>query len=108
MAGGDRSQKTEKPTPKRRREAREKGQIARTPELTVWTAMLIVSQLVKSTVARGARTFTAMFSDMALAAAHPDQGGASRFAANAAKSGALLIAPFLVTLMVVAIVVNIA
>jgi flagellar biosynthetic protein FlhB len=33
MAGGDSGEKTEKPTPKRLKEARDKGQIARSPDL---------------------------------------------------------------------------
>jgi flagellar biosynthetic protein FlhB len=108
MAGADRSQKTEKPTPKRLKEAREKGQIARSPELTAWTGMLVVSQLVKSTVSRGAHTFRGMFADMGLAAAHPDEAGARHFMVKALESGALLIAPFLLSLLVLVIVVNLA
>ena len=61
MATADRSQKTEKPTPKRKREAREKGQVARSPDLTAWIAMLVTSQMLKITVAHGAKTFTTMF-----------------------------------------------
>ncbi|MDN4173543.1 EscU/YscU/HrcU family type III secretion system export apparatus switch protein [Nocardioides sp. SOB77] len=35
--------KTEKPTPKRRKEARKEGQVARTQELGAWSALLLVS-----------------------------------------------------------------
>lgn len=42
----DRSDKTEKPTAKRRREARKKGQIARTPELGQWLTVLMLSVLI--------------------------------------------------------------
>ena len=40
MAAGDSSDKTEKPTPKRLREAREKGQIAKTPDLGSTTGVV--------------------------------------------------------------------
>ncbi len=109
MAGGaDRSQKTEKPTPKRLREAREKGQVARSPDLTSWTAMLVTTQLLKSTVERGAGTFTSMMEDMGKAAATPDAGSASQFFGDAMKHALLLIAPMLVVLMLIAIVVGLS
>lgn len=38
--------KTEKPTPKRRKEARKEGQVARTQELGAWSALLLVSLVV--------------------------------------------------------------
>ena len=45
--GGDRSQKTEKPTPRRLKEARERGQIARSPEIVAWTTLLIGALLIQ-------------------------------------------------------------
>src|SRR3954452_24064118 len=109
MAGGaDRSQKTEKPTPKRLREAREKGQVARSPDLTAWTAMLVTTQLLKSTVSRGTGTFTKMFESMSRAASTPDPASATRFAADAGKNAAILIAPFLLVLMFVTVVVGLS
>jgi flagellar biosynthetic protein FlhB len=109
MAGGaDRSQKTEKPTPKRLREAREKGQVARSPDLTAWTAMLVTTQLVKMTVERGARTFGSMFDHMGMAAAAPDPAGATKYAIEAGKQGAILMAPFLLVLMFLTIVVGLS
>jgi flagellar biosynthetic protein FlhB len=38
--------KTEKPTPKRRREARKKGQVARTPEFGQWLTVLLLSMMI--------------------------------------------------------------
>ena len=54
MAAGDSSDKTEKPTPKRLREAREKGQVAKTPDLSTWVAMLATTVLLQITFQRGA------------------------------------------------------
>lgn len=39
-------EKTEKPTPKKVKESRKEGQIARTPELGSWAAMLLVAMLL--------------------------------------------------------------
>jgi flagellar biosynthesis protein FlhB len=108
VASGDRSQKTEKATPKRLREAREKGQVARSPDLTAWIAMLVTSQMLKLTVTRGAKTFTTIFDGMARAAAAPDTGTATRYLGQSAQSAIVLIAPFLVVLMIIAIVVNLS
>lgn len=46
MAGGDKYSRTEAPTPKRRREAREEGRVARSPEVNGWLAMLAASMLL--------------------------------------------------------------
>ena len=83
MAAGDSSDKTEKPTPKRLREAREKGQIAKTPDLSTWVAMLATTVLLQITFQRGATVLPDMLHEMGLVIAHPDLGAASRFAADA-------------------------
>lgn len=46
MADGDKYARTEKPTPKRKKEAREDGQVARSPEVGGWLAMLAASMLL--------------------------------------------------------------
>jgi flagellar biosynthesis protein FlhB len=108
MAASDRSAKTEKPTPKRKKEAREKGQIARSPDLTAWIAMLATSQLLKLTVAKAATTFSNMFDGMAQAVAKPDLGSATKFAGDSFKSAIVVIAPFLLALMGIAILVGVS
>lgn len=46
MPGGDRHAKTEKPTPKRLREARDRGQVARSLDVTGWGSILLASYLL--------------------------------------------------------------
>lgn len=46
MPGGDKYSRTEAPTPKRRKEAREEGQVARSPEVNGWLAILASSMLL--------------------------------------------------------------
>lgn len=48
--------KTEKPTPKKLKEARKDGQVARTPELGAWAAMLLLSILLNTVVEHGAES----------------------------------------------------
>ena len=45
-------EKTEKPTPKRRKENRKEGQVPRTPELGAWSAVLLVGAALPSLMAR--------------------------------------------------------
>lgn len=46
----DKSQKTEKPTPQRRREAVREGRIARSADVSAWLTVLAVSFLAPVTV----------------------------------------------------------
>lgn len=51
MADKSSGQKTEKPTPKRLREARRKGQIPRSPDLVGWITLLAASYVIPSMLA---------------------------------------------------------
>src|SRR3954469_5579471 len=108
MAAGDSGDKTEKPTPKRVKEARDKGQIARSPDLSGWISVLATTVLVQMTVQRGSTVFRDVLAQMGIAVAHPDVGVASRFAADSMWKAVGVIAPLLVGLLVVVIVVNVA
>jgi flagellar biosynthesis protein FlhB len=108
VAGKDRSQKTEKPTPRRLKEAREKGQIARSPELAAWTGMLLATVLLEQGVRRGGDVFSALLREMGRVIASPSEARASAFAGHAATQGALVAAPLVLGLTLLAIVVNLA
>jgi flagellar biosynthesis protein FlhB len=49
MSKGDAGDKTEKPTPKKRREARKQGQIARSVDLVQWVALLVATYVLPAT-----------------------------------------------------------
>lgn len=108
MAGGDSGDKTEKPTPKRLKEARDKGQIAKTPDLATWVGMLATTVLIQTTITRAGPAYTDMLHSMGAAMANPEIGNAMKFAADAAWTGAVSIAPLLIGLLVVAFVANAA
>jgi flagellar biosynthesis protein FlhB len=108
MAAGDSSDKTEKPTPKRLREAREKGQIAKTPDLATWVAMLATTVLLQMTFQRGAQVLPDVLHQMAIVIAHPDEGAANKFAAGAMWKTVGVVAPMLIGMMVVGLMANIA
>jgi flagellar biosynthetic protein FlhB len=108
MAEQPAGEKTEAPTPKRKREAREKGQIAKTPELSAWIGLLAATLLIQFTIANGSRQLKAMFNDMAPVIAHPEPALAMKFAGNAVGKAFLIAAPMTIGMMVIGLVVNIA
>jgi flagellar biosynthesis protein FlhB len=108
MAAGDSSDKTEKPTPKRLREARERGQIAKTPDLATWTSLLATTILLQMTFRHAAAVMPDVLRAMGLVIAHPDQGSACRFAADAMWKTAGVVAPMLIGMMLVGLLANVA
>jgi flagellar biosynthesis protein FlhB len=105
---GDSSDKTEKPTPKRLKEAREKGQIAKSPDVSAWVSVLATTVLIQLTVKRGAVAFKAMLEQMGTLIAHPDDGAARSYAADSMWKAVGVVAPLLLGLLFIAIVVNVA
>jgi flagellar biosynthetic protein FlhB len=71
-------EKTEKPTPKRLREARDRGQVARSPDLSAWVGILATVLLLQITVHRGSAVMHDVLQRMGLAIAHPEAGVALR------------------------------
>jgi flagellar biosynthetic protein FlhB len=53
--------KTEKPTPKRRRESRKKGQVARTQELGQWAVVLLLSMFIMPLLGHEVRSWRGNF-----------------------------------------------
>lgn len=64
--------KTEKPTPKRRKEARKEGQVARTQELGAWSALLLVSVVVPTLLRRELESLSALMEQCLSAAEGAD------------------------------------
>jgi flagellar biosynthetic protein FlhB len=106
VAGSDKSQKTEKPTARKLKEAREKGQIAKSPELVTWTSLLLATVLVQVTVQRGVTTFRPLLDQMGKLIAKPDEARAGAFFGHAIVQGALVAAPLVLGLLLLTIVVN--
>jgi flagellar biosynthesis protein FlhB len=74
----EREGKTEKPTPKRRKEARSEGKVARSPELASWASLVAAGMLLPPMV-RGAGTRIMQLEAQAMQiASHPDTSGAMR------------------------------
>jgi flagellar biosynthetic protein FlhB len=101
-------EKTEQPTPRRRKEARERGQVAKTPELSAWVAVLATTVLLQTMIKRGARALNDVLESMGEAIKHPEPAIAIRFAADSMWKAVGILAPFLLGMMLVAFVTGVA
>jgi flagellar biosynthetic protein FlhB len=70
MAG----EKTEKPTPQKKRQARKEGQIARTPDLGAWVGMLVASALLPMVVRSMLSRARALLTKVVQIVEDPDPG----------------------------------
>jgi flagellar biosynthesis protein FlhB len=73
---GDKDGKTEKPTPKRKREARERGQVARSPDVGGWAAVLLGSFLLPWMFQMAKNRVLAVTNDIVPVMRHPTVPGA--------------------------------
>lgn len=74
----ERHGKTEKPTPKRRREARREGKVARSPELASWVSLLVAGLLLPPMVRAAGTRFLQLEAQAMQIASHPDTAAALR------------------------------
>lgn len=70
--------RTEKPTPKRRKDARKEGQVARSPEVTTWVGLLVVVAIAPTVVRVAGRRLEGLFALAIEAASHPSVPGDMR------------------------------
>ncbi|MFI2706302.1 flagellar biosynthesis protein FlhB, partial [Nocardioides sp. CER28] len=84
MAGSG-EEKTEKPTPKRRREARKEGQIARTPDLGGWLSILVLGLAVGPLLGHEVDAWRRLITASLTAAEHPSVPLAMQLLGNGAR-----------------------
>ena len=92
----DKSQKTEQATPKRKREAKRKGQIAKTPDLVTWGQVLAATYLVTAVIGIAGTQFQSLTTGIDKAMANPDIGSALALFGEAALAGLWILAPLLI------------
>ncbi len=86
--------KTEKPTPKRLREARKKGQIPRTQDAATWLAIAAAAAMLPHTVSGLADTFRTMLGAVPTVAADPTAARAVDAVAQLPTAVLAAVAPF--------------
>ncbi|MCZ7527724.1 MAG: EscU/YscU/HrcU family type III secretion system export apparatus switch protein [Acidimicrobiia bacterium] len=104
----DRSQKTEEPTPKRRREAREKGQIPKSRELVSWGGLLAALVALHLSLQIAGHEMPALVRSMGRAIEQPDTGVASRLFLEGLRAGGLVLAPLLLGILLLSVGLELA
>jgi flagellar biosynthetic protein FlhB len=99
----DKSQKTEKPTPQRRKQAAKDGQVPRSVDITAWLTVLSFSYLAPMTVGRLRETFETVMQRVPDLMAAPEPGRAVEVLSVAATGAAGAITPMLFSAMALAI-----
>lgn len=100
------SDKTEQPTPKRRRESRRKGQIAKSQDLTGWTSLLLGIYLLPMTVRRLAALPADAFGAVRAASLEPDPATAVNALGATLYAGLMAIVPLLGALVLTSVLVT--
>jgi len=102
------SDKTEKPTPKRRREARKEGTIARTQELGQWAPMFVLSLVIGPLLRHEATVLQQLMQSSLQAIADPEPAIALRLFGSAMRQAFFAIVVFGSMVLVVGVAVSVA
>jgi len=105
---GEKHSKTEKPTPKKKKDARQKGQIAKSRDIGMWAAVLVGSYVIPSVVRHGATNMELLWAQVATVIANPDEHSALGVLGKGFHTVAVTVLPLALTMVVLAIVVNVA
>src|SRR4051795_11500296 len=105
---GSSSDKTEKPTPKRKKEARREGRVAKSQELLAWTSILAGSYLAKYTFNSGTALSRRLMQHMAFAITQADIGLGLKLLGEGLGGYLLTIAPLTLGMMGIGVAGNIA
>ncbi|MBI1758560.1 MAG: EscU/YscU/HrcU family type III secretion system export apparatus switch protein [Actinobacteria bacterium] len=103
--GGER---TEKPTPRRLREARREGRVARTPDLGAWGGMLAASMLLPMVVRHLLEAATRLLTRLRAVVLEPDPGRVSALLGDGAREAVLAAAPLAIGLLLLGVVASAA
>lgn len=99
----DKSSKTEKPTAKRRREAKEEGNVPKTTDLSAWLTVLVFVFLGQSTVSALNDSFKVLASEIPRIAAKPDVLAVGPIMMEALLGTARSVLPFALSCMLVGV-----
>ena len=108
MADEDRHSRTEKPTVRRKKEARREGTVARTPELVTWSIVLLGTYLVQHTFQATYALTAKLWASIATSMQSPSLRTDYSIAHDALTGAAVALGPALVATMLGALVVNLA
>ena len=104
----DKASKTEKATPKKVSDARKKGQVAKSQEVSAWTTTLVMTLLVPLTFDQARQHVLQLVTRMQHLISEPETGPALALFADGLLGGMLAVAPMAVGLMLVGVGANLA
>lgn len=108
MPAADKHSKTEKPTPKRKREARQNGQVAKSPDLTGWAAVLVAVYLLPWYVNGAKGRLLSLMSSVAEVTRSPSAPAALRVLESGLRDVLTTVAPLGVIFVLLALAGNVA
>lgn len=99
--------KTEKATPKKKRDARKKGQTAKSQDVIDWAGVLVGAMLIPSLVRHMADGFTQSFAEMRRAIADPTGDMAAQALAHALQRGFVAAIPLFVAVILTTVAASV-
>ncbi|MGY1715939.1 flagellar biosynthesis protein FlhB [Geodermatophilus sp. SYSU D01106] len=105
---GPGGEKTEKPTPKRLKEARKEGQIPRTQELGTWAGVATASALLPMLVGNAFDSVGALFVQIGVVARRPEEAALSALLGQALTAFLEAVLPLALCLMLVGFIASAA
>jgi len=105
---GDKHAKTEKPSARRKKEARQQGQVAKSPDIAIWAMVLVGSFVVPVVFRHGVQSERKLFlKALPAAIASPDQAHALSALGQGLQAAAFAVAPLFAAVAITAIVANV-
>ena len=101
---GRRDDKTEAPTPKKKHDARKKGQVAKSQDLTPWVTLLVATYALPMTIRSAAKVTTAAFESLRTIADRSDPHAAVDVLATSLQGALAAVLPLLGVCVGIAVV----
>jgi flagellar biosynthetic protein FlhB len=108
MPDEDKHSKTEKPTARRKKEARREGTVARTPEVVSWIVVFAGSYLMQHTFEATYALEQRLWFQIANTMGHPSLSADGAVVRTGAEGALLALAPALLATMAIALAINLA
>jgi flagellar biosynthetic protein FlhB len=108
MPGEDRHSKSEKPTAKRKKDARREGTVARTPEVVTWIVVLVGTYLVQYTFTTTYTLIVRLWAEIANGMTNPSVATDLTIAGKGVSGALIAVAPALLASAGMALAVNLA
>ena len=108
MADKGGADKSEKPTPKRLKEGRKQGQVARSPDLAAWSPIVVLSYVIPGTVSGVHDAVTGWLDGLDDVMKTPDMTQVLTSIASLVKDAGMATLPLLLVAMLVSIVAGVA